>query len=430
MTALQAPEREAPPPLVAPRVVSFVWGALLVGLGTIPVLYAFISPRPFTSGPSPLAGLFPASLRPAVASASSLAVVALVGAIVVMALPVARRLRHGGGAVLAGVLFGGASIASVVLNGSTPGVGVFALPLAILAIGLFPRPPLRWYERGLLLVLRFQVWGSLAAALAVPAWALKHGYGAGVPGLTTRLAGVTPHPNALGPLAVALVVLEWRREPRHRPAVAVALVALVWTQSKTSWAALGLIAGIALVGALRRRAPARSVWPVVVLAGVIGASAYVALGLAGEGQDTDKREVSTETFTGRTAIWEVTLEAWQERPLIGHGAALWNDQMDRRYRYRVGFPPGHAHNQLIQTLGQAGLLGAVPLVVFLAAFAALARRADAVTRGVAGSLFLVLIVRCFSEPPLQSVVHGVSFFLSMATFGYVLIAANEAADDR
>lgn len=425
MLTLDERAATTPDDRVADRVVHAVWGGLLTVLTGGPVLYALAARRPFRSDPSPLFGTVSPAFTDGIRALVAVLVVGAVVAMAILALPVARTPKRGALAVAAAVTFGGAGILSGLVNGSTVGIGHLALPLTALAMGMFPPPSREWFERRFTLALRVLVWGSLVAAAVVPGWAVQLGYDSSVLGLATRLAGLTPHPNALGPIAVVLVVLEWRRQPRVQLAVLAAAGALLWTQSKTSWAALGVFAAVVLARRLRRRSPEKTMLPVLVLAMVVGSSAWFGLGLAADGQDTVRQDESAETFTGRTSIWEVTLEVWRDEPLLGSGTGLWDDAMDRRYRHRVGFPPGHAHNQLIHTLGESGLVGASALVGLLVALGGLARRADRSTAGVAGALFLVLVVQCFSEVPMQSIPNGSNFLLLFGTFGYLLLAARE-----
>lgn len=414
---------------VAPRVVNGVWGALLLLLAGAPLAYGLITQRRYSSAPPPLLGAASYALATPLQTLIALGVTGAATLVIILALPVAEFPRRGGLAVLGALVLGGATVLTALVHGSQLGVGHVALPLTALAMAAFPRPSLAWFERLFTLLLRVFVWGSLAVAAAFPAWAVQRGYDTGIVGLTGRLAGLTPHANALGPIAVVLAVLEWHRRPRPSLFVAAPLAALVWTQSKTSWVSLAVLGAVALARWLRREAPQRTMLPVLVVLLTVGASVWFAVGLAAEGQDTARGEASTENFTGRTAIWEVTLEEWQKQPMLGYGTDLWDDEMDRRYRWRVGFPPGHAHNQVIHTLGESGLIGATGLVLLLISLGMLARKADGPSQGVAGALFLVLVVRAFMEASMQGTPNGSSYFLMFATFGYLMIAANEADDE-
>ena len=68
------------------------------------------------------------------------------------------------------------------------------------------------------------------------------------------------------------------------------------------------------------------------------------------------------TFTGRTGIWEASWPEILRRPIIGWGLdAVWtgpNEMLTRVY-YKAGFVPTHAHNGVIETTLQVGVVGLV-----------------------------------------------------------------------
>jgi O-antigen ligase len=70
------------------------------------------------------------------------------------------------------------------------------------------------------------------------------------------------------------------------------------------------------------------------------------------------------TLTGRTVIWERTLEEASSRPLLGHGFASF-DSPSLDYIWGVYRPP-HAHNSFVQSYFDLGLVGlaVVLLLVF------------------------------------------------------------------
>lgn len=428
MTGVRVERPPTPAPTVAPRVVHFVWTALLVGIGTGSVLYALVGPRNFASPVAPIFGRVDPARTLSMQTNVTLLVVAAMVTVIVLALPVVAIPRYGRDALLGLVALGLARLLSGYLNGAGMAMGLLALPLTATAILVFPRPSRAWLEPRILWVLRAHVWGSVAAALLFSAWAVVPNYGIPVP--HSRLAGITTHPNALGMLAAVLLILEWKRRPLSRVGVVLAAVVLVWAQSKTAWGAVAVVAAVGLARWLGRRAPARSLLPHVVLAGVVAFTSYIGLGLAEPEQATTKGDDTTETFTGRTAIWEATLEVWQSDPLIGYGPYLWDDPMDRRFAGRVGFPPGHAHNQLIQALGEAGVIGGLALVVALVGLARAARRGDHVTGGATGAIFLVLAITCVTGVPIGIVPFSAMFLLTFLLSTYLVVAANEVTDAR
>ena len=81
------------------------------------------------------------------------------------------------------------------------------------------------------------------------------------------------------------------------------------------------------------------------------------------------------TFSGRTFIWEASIDAIQRRPLLGHGLAalFWQEQISPETAEiwrQVGFPNTHAHNGPLDLALQLGLVGlAVFLVLWFTTFA-------------------------------------------------------------
>jgi len=277
--------------------------------------------------------------------------------------------------------------------------------------------------------LRGIVWSSLAAGVLAPTWGTERLYTASHIGLHSRLVGLTPHANALGPLAVLLVALEAARAKLVSLPVALAASAVLWTQSKTSWVAAALVGLLWVLQRAGARRAGRALLALVA-AGVVTVTGVVAITLLAPGRATAKGNDSAETFTGRTAIWEATLEVWQPVPVLGVGTRLWDDAMDRRFAHRIGFTAGHAHNQLIQTLGEAGLVGEAALLVALVGLCGLCALADEPTAGVAVAGGLVLVVTCFSEVPVRSVPFSTNFVLLLVVYALAMVGANAPAVRR
>jgi O-antigen ligase len=71
------------------------------------------------------------------------------------------------------------------------------------------------------------------------------------------------------------------------------------------------------------------------------------------------------TLTGRTLLWHFGLEAFNERPIIGHGyRGYWEGPTPAvlHLKAAIGQDLWHFHNNIVETLVAFGLLG---LVVFL-----------------------------------------------------------------
>jgi O-antigen ligase len=410
-------------PVVAPEVVRVVWTVLLLGTAATSVVYSVVTPRSST-GPLPLLAPLGAGPVKALQLLAAMVVVTIGAVALALALPVLRAPKWGAVTAVSLATLGTTVVVSAWCNGVKISLGLLALPVFALAVGWFPHPPVAFVERLVRRALRVVVGGSLAAAVVAPRWATDRLYRDSVIGLHSRLVGLAPHANSLGPLVVLLVALEAARAKRPTVPLALAGVALVWTQSKTSWVVLVLVA---LLWVARRATGPGGVaarLPVLAAAGVVAVTAVVGIGLLAPGRSTTKGNDTSETFTGRTAIWEVTLEVWQSSPVLGIGPRLWDDAMDRRYDDRIGFTAGHAHNQLIQTLGEAGIVGEAALLVALVALCVLAARADEATAGAAAAGVLIVVVTCFSEVPVRSIPFSTNFFLLVAVYALAMVGAN------
>ena len=245
-----------------------------------------------------------------------------------------------------------------------------------------------------------------------------------IPGIDFRLFGLTPHANALGPVALIGLILEaWYPSgslPMRLLQFLMSAVVLVLAQSKTAWVAGLVILLVVTVplglrpaaGAAQPRASfARAVGTVVACIGVL---IVLAVGLA----QLDvvgylDHTAQIETLTGRTQIWDITLQAWHESYLFGYGREIWG--AERMLKFRL-FHVGQAHNQFVQSLGEAGLMGLGLLLGYLGVLMHAALSRFARSRGLVLSLVVLVFARCVTEAPLR--VDGVQ---SWPTFTSVLL---------
>ena len=401
---------------ISPVVARGAWRLLLVVFGALPAVMALTTHRLFRG---------PARFAPTNDAATWLLFGGMAVAVLVifLTLPFVRLALTP--VWLALIVFFAAPVLSAIAHGEPVGAGSAAGLVVFSAVALLPPPPLAWLGRAITTILAAYALGSLVAAVIAPGWAVQQQYEfSTLPGIDSRLHGLTAHANALGPLMVALVLLEIRRERKRPLVLGAAFVALTWSQSKTSWAVLTVLLGVEALRYFRQRSR-RPVLPILIVLAVMALSVYIAAGIA-SGPEIDRRDNSAETLTGRTAVWQVTLEVWRQDWLLGYGPGLWDDAMDFRYRHRVGFAPGQAHNQLFQTLGVSGVVGAAALIWYLLALGALARRGDAVTRGGATALLALVVLRGFTETSMPVSSVGADFFLHLITFWYIGTSAAES----
>lgn len=165
-----------------------------------------------------------------------------------------------------------------------------------------------------------------------------------VVGLVIVLVGVGPAWARPIPVRALLVVLY--------------LVALLSTRTRS---ALAISAVVLLVVAIR--AARRTAWA-AVFASFAGAAL---MGFAALNIDTvtefllrgqDARNVTT--LTGRTVIWDIALRAWESSPLLGLGYYA-------GHRIGLDLPQNYSNldNTWIESLVDVGILGTVPLALFV-----------------------------------------------------------------
>ncbi|THF68044.1 O-antigen ligase family protein [Deinococcus sp. Arct2-2] len=256
-------------------------------------------------------------------------------------------------------------------------------------------------------------WGSILYWIVLPEWAtsnpdaLYNNLGAAYEtgllaqfGITQRWHGLIGHGNGLGYVAATALLLGLYAPARlhrlfwERAGLAAALVCLVMSQSKTMWIATALGYAVwALVRVASQPPVKRALAQVVLSAGVVaGLAAVTIYAPTLDGADL--------TLTGRTDIWAITLAETQANPIGGYGPSLWDE--DYRNSKGEGYQwVGQAHNQVVQTLGQSGVIGAAGLLAALLTLLDMAWRNRHLTNGASLALLTLLIVRGISETSLR-----------------------------
>lgn len=298
------------------------------------------------------------------------------------------------------------------------------LPIILLAAYFQPLRDLRFVFAAAKFVILIVTLGSLLGIAVRPDFVLHRPDPGVIPGINWRLFGLTPHANTLGPVALLGLLLElyspsrtwWLRSLNLGAALAVVLLA----QSRTAWVAAALIASVVFVPLSITPAPGavrdpktfdRAAWTLVgcIVVLVVLAGSLVALG----GTEYLQRKTDLGTLNGRFQIWDITLQAWRENVLFGYGPEVWG--AERRLRFNM-FHVGQAHDQFVQTLGEAGLAGLLLLIVYLLTLLRAAWSRFVLSRGLGVALVLLLLARCVTESPMRS--EGL---LSWATFLHVLL---------
>ena len=267
--------------------------------------------------------------------------------------------------------------------------------------------------------------GSLAGLWLAPGFVMHRPDPGWLPGITWRLFGLAPHANSLGPIALLGVLLELHAPSPWKVLRALVLASsaavLVLAQSKTVWAAAVLmVAFVWLPLSLSRTTTTGGAQghdfrrTVFILSGAIAMLALLAAAVAAfDVFDFVEHRADLVTLSGRTWIWDITLQAWQENVLYGYGPGIWG--VDRQREFQM-FHVGQAHNQFVQTLGEAGLVGLVLLLAYLGALLVCALRIFVSSAGIVLLLLMLMLIRCITEAPLRT--EGI---LSWSTFVHVLL---------
>ncbi|MFJ2739471.1 O-antigen ligase family protein [Streptomyces sp. NPDC087440] len=345
------------------------------------------------------------------------AVVLLASAVVLVALTGNRGRRGDTPLIAAFLALYAAPVVSGVLgeHGGADNWRLWLPPLVLLAFYLAPSTGLTVLLGRARLVLRCYTWGSLAALLAVPDWAITASRNANfsleefTPG--GRLSGLATHPVMLGVMVAMALVLECVPLVRTRWWAlhgTVAAVTLLLAQSRTAWI-------MTLVGLLflYRREVAHRVHPVFVRLMAAGTAACGLLLVPGVPEQLVRLSQDQEmtTLHGRNLTWQAVFEAFHTNVWLGYGPALFDDPLSP-----VHLAYDHAHNQLLHTLGIAGLLGAVVLAVLLAVVVVTAVRVAPAGAGLSLCLAGLLLVACVPDVPLRGAGFSPYLLLNVLVF--------------
>lgn len=213
---------------------------------------------------------------------------------------------------------------------------------------------------------------TVLALIAIPASRLHQGVQGGVVGHYPGWHGLFIHKNNMGAFMVLALptVLVF-----HRPGIikwgTLGLLGILLAGSRS---ATGFTAGAFVVLAWiwlllyhnQAREDARNA-TLLFLTSVLGALAVISTAVASVATITSAYGKDT-TFSGRTLIWEASLDALWREPWLGYGfgALFWLDGVSPETAEiwrQVGFRNSHAHNGPLDLALQIGLVGLAIMMV-------------------------------------------------------------------
>lgn len=260
------------------------------------------------------------------------------------------------------------------LLGASPGLALNRLALAGVTLAIAFCLPLLFsrladFAAVLGLAASFAVILSFLGALFLPDLAIHSLRDAVEQGLAGNWRGMFRHKNDLAPMCVYFTLvglLLWQLGWRlwGMALIAGALILLLLSGGKTALLLLLPAAAVAAI-ALRLPAPATGTIVLVLVGGLVlvtlGGFAFPPLGAL------LSRLLPDPSFTGRTDIWRLGLEAATGRPLTGYGYAVF---WDTGVTYAVAgsgdtaAQVSHAHNGFIENAIAAGLPGLALVLAF------------------------------------------------------------------
>ncbi|MEO8768070.1 MAG: O-antigen ligase family protein [Nitrosospira sp.] len=256
---------------------------------------------------------------------------------------------------------------------------------------------------------------SAFAAVIIPKVVMDTGYSGGL-GIPIRYYGLATHANTLGPLAVVLMICLWRFPFDARWinifSWLLASSSLLLSQSKTTIAA-ALVIGLFLViyryyKRLEEFVPKRRFGLFMSIAACTCFFLSAVIFFAWLGTDATERLLNKldmawggqlTSLTGRTKIWVIAWEEFLASPWFGYGPSIWGDY----YRFMIGMRAANsAHNQLLQSLSSAGIVGLTGLIFYTFMLIVYSLKAAPLSGGISVALVGLMLIRGLFEAPFTS----------------------------
>ncbi len=257
------------------------------------------------------------------------------------------------------------------------------------------------------------VLASLLTILIKPNHVLDLSYSQGyIPGLP-RFFGLSPHATMMGLLSALafwlLITYPLKNQRNNLTLLALMFISLILSQSKTVLAVFILSLPIFYFYSNNSSKSStdsitsRSIKLIIAAIGLILVS-IVLLSLSlidlerwAYQNISPERIHNLTTLTGRDVIWAIAMEEFNKNPMFGYGGGLFSSV----YRAEIGMMNAtDGHNQFIDTLGRAGLVGLSGYLVLYTFMGYYAFKFAKITKGLSLNLFLLIALYSITAAPI------------------------------
>lgn len=282
-------------------------------------------------------------------------------------------------------------------------------------------------------VLLIFIYGTVVMAIAFPLWSFKIDYDQGLLDFfNIRLYGLTTNPNNTASLLLIYFLLEMQFPTKSRLRMVHIILSLgivFLTQSKTVWALLVLFFVVKLVVGNWDKIR-KSIWLKITPMIVLGLIAFLFV-YKGPALLQPLQTDHLTNLTGRTFIWNLTLEEWENNKIFGYGLGLWDGEMFEKYKDQVkpGWTFSHAHNQFVQSLGESGIIGLGALILYILVFLYYGMKYARETKGISILFAIYPILRGWTEPVFRHHILDINFFIHIIIYSYFILLVKKKKED-
>lgn len=294
-----------------------------------------------------------------------------------------------------------------------------------------PHPNLDWWIREVrIMLLVVFIYGSIVAAILFPNWAWDKDYAteSAVAIFSMRLFGTANHANALAPLAAFTWLLgrlpNCRLPWEYIHGIAILMV-LFFAQSKTIWIISIFLIGIYLFLKVRTMCGSKKyfIYATTTLSFTVGFIYLIKYSSYASRIQDLMYDPQIFTLTGRLPLWLLAINMWLDKPWIGQGLEAWSSGALLDNIRLLGWAAPHAHNQILQILSQAGLIGLAVMILWVFRMWNILNTAPIKIRTPLRWLFIFFFLPSFTEVILQYAIGPGSTILTWIMFVIVLIIA-------